>query len=632
MSAPDHGYTEDSIKSLDWVDHIRLRPTMYIGKLGDGSSPDDGIYVLVKEAIDNSIDEFMMGYGKQIDIELDERTLTVRDYGRGIPLGKLYDCAAIINTGGKYDSKAFQKSVGLNGVGLKAVNALSRFFEIQAYREGQTMAVEFSQGKVTAQMKKPDKSDEPNGTRVSFTPDTGNRLFDPKFKFDQEVLARMFRYYTYLNTGLTIRFNDQVFKSKEGLVDLLRENMPDEPLYPVVHFRGTDIEVAFTHTNEPGEDIFTFVNGQYTNHGGTHLAALREALVKVVREHFKKDFEPSDVRTGIIGAIALRIQDPQFENQAKTKFNGQEMEPGGQTVRSFVSSFMQKEFDPFLHKNKAVAEALLGKIQENEEARKELAGVAKLARERARKAKIHNKKLRDCRVHYDSNAKDKDQSTIFIAEGDSAGGTITSARDPNYQAVFNLRGKPLNTFGLSKKIVYENEEFNLLQHALNIEETLDDLRYNRVVLATDADVDGMHIRLLMITFFLQFFPDLVRQGHLYVLQTPLFRVRNKKETHYCYSEEEKQAALAKCGRGAEITRFKGLGEMSTSDFKDLIGPNMQLEAVTIDHHHSIKDMLTFYMGKNTPERQGFIIENLRVELDATAADQEESPSPEGEAA
>ncbi|MBP7950079.1 MAG: type IIA DNA topoisomerase subunit B [Verrucomicrobiales bacterium] len=629
MSNDPHAYNEDSIKTLDPVEHIRMRPTMYIGKLGDGSSADDGLYILVKEAIDNSIDEFVMGYGKQIEVELDDRTLTVRDYGRGIPLGKVYECAAIINTGGKYDSKAFQKSVGLNGVGLKAVNALSTFFEIQAFRDGQTMAHEFARGKATLQMKKPDRTTEPNGTRVSFTPEGAPRLFDPKFKFDKDILSRMFRYYSYLNTGLTINFNGQAFRSKNGLADLLVENLAEDPLYPIVHLKGPDIEIAFTHTHQTGEDIFSFVNGQWTTQGGTHLAAFREALVKVAREFYKKDFEPADVRQGIVGAISLRVQEPQFETQTKIKLTGQEMEPGGASVRSFVSNFLAKELDPFLHRNKLVAEAWQGKISDNEKERKELAGVAKLARERAKKAKIHNRKLRDCRVHYDGTAKNKELSTIFIAEGDSAGGTITSARDPNFQAVFNLRGKPLNTFGLTKKVVYENEEFNLLQHALNIEDSLDDLRYNRVVLATDADVDGMHIRLLMITFFLQFFPDLVRQGHLFVLQTPLFRVRNKKETHYCYTEEEKQDALKQCGKSAEITRFKGLGEMSTADFKDLIGPEMQLEPVTVEHHHSLKDLLTFYMGKNTPERQEFIIGNLRIEQDLV----EETKEPDsGEAA
>ncbi len=628
MSTPDHGYDEDSIKSLDWVDHIRLRPTMYIGKLGDGSSSDDGLYILVKEAIDNSIDEFVMGYGKQIKVTMEDKRLEVRDFGRGIPLGKLYDCAAIINTGGKYDSKAFQKSVGLNGVGLKAVNALSSHFEIQAYRENQTMAMTFAQGKVTVRQDKPSKCTEPNGTRVAFTPEGAPRLFDPKYKFDSEILTRMFRYYSYLNTGLTITFNGTNFRSKDGLADLLRENLTEDPLYPIVHLKGTDIEVAFTHTHQTGEDIFTFVNGQWTTQGGTHLAAFREALVKVAREHFKKEFDPSDVRQGIVGAIAIRVQDPQFENQTKIKLTGHEMEPGGGTVRTFVGNFLGKELDAFLHKNKAVAENWLEKITNNEKERKELAGVAKLARDRAKKAKIHNKKLRDCRVHYDSNHKEKEKSMLFLTEGDSASGSITSSRDANFQAVFSLRGKPLNVHGLTKKVVYENEEFNLLQHALNIEDSLDELKYNKVILATDADVDGMHIRLLMITFFLQFFPDLVRQGHLFVLQTPLFRVRNKKETRYCYSDEERQQAIAKLGKGAEITRFKGLGEISPGEFKAFIGPDIRLDPVTIDHHHSVKDMLNFYMGKNTPVRQDFIIDNLRVEQDLV----EEAPAVAEEAA
>ncbi len=615
-------YNEDSIRTLDPVEHIRMRPTMYIGKLGDGSSSDDGLYILVKEAIDNSIDEFVMGHGKEIKIDLQERTLTVRDFGRGIPLGKVYDCAAIINTGGKYDNKAFQKSVGLNGVGLKAVNALSTFFEIQSYREGETMGHQFSKGKVTQQMKKPAKSSEPNGTMVRFSPEGAPRLFDPKFRFDLEILTRMFRYYSYLNTGLTLRFNGESFRSKHGLSDLLRENLTEDPLYPIIHLKNSDLEIAFTHTHQTGEDIFSFVNGQWTTQGGTHLAAFREAIVKVAREFFKKEFDPSDVRQGIVGAIAIRVQEPQFETQTKIKLTGNEMEPGGSTVRTFVSNFMAKELEPYLHKNKLAADNWLAKISDNEKERKELAGVAKLARDRAKKAKIHNKKLRDCKVHYDTSHKDKDKTMIFVTEGDSATGSITSARDANFQAVFSLRGKPMNTFGQTKKVVYENEEFNLLQHALCIEDGLDELKFNKVILATDADVDGMHIRLLMITFFLNFFPDLVRQGHLFVLQTPLFRVRNKKETHYCYSDEEKQQAIKKCGKSAEITRFKGLGEISPKEFKGFIGDDIRLDAVTIDHHHSLKEMLTFYMGKNTPKRQEFIIENLRVELDALGEDTE----------
>lgn len=611
-------YDEDSIRSLDWVEHIRLRPGMYIGKLGDGSAPDDGIYILAKEALDNSIDEFVMGHGKQIDIDLVDGRMKVRDYGRGIPLGKLMDCAAKINTGAKYDSKAFKKSVGLNGVGIKAVNALSSFFDIQAYREGETKLIEFSKGKVQQEMKKPQPTREGNGTRLSFTPDAA--IFGNKVKWDMETLERMCRYYSYLNTGLTLNLNGTKFRSKEGLADLLRDNLPQEALYPIIHLKGDDIEIAFTHAEQAGEDYYSFVNGQNTHQGGTHLAAFREALVKTMREHFKKDYDPSDIRTGIVAAIAIKVTEPVFESQTKTKLGSTHMEPDGQTVRTFIANFLSKELELHLHKNKDTAKALLEKIQMNEAERKELAGVAKIAKERARKAKIHNKKLRDCRVHLDSTAKNKDESTLFITEGNSASGSITAARDVDTQAVFSLRGKPLNTFGLNKKIVYENEEFNLLQHALNIEDSVDDLRYNKVVLATDADVDGMHIRLLMITFFLQFFPDLLRRGHLFVLQTPLFRIRNKKETIYSYSEDEKQAAIKKLGKNAEITRFKGLGEINAGEFKHFIGKDIRLDPVGIDHSHSIKELLTFYMGKNTPERQEFIIRNLRVEQDILPPD------------
>jgi topoisomerase-4 subunit B len=626
----ENDYTEDSIKSLDWVDHIRLRPGMYIGKLGDGSSPDDGIYILVKEALDNSVDEFVMGHGKQIDVTLsDDGRFAVRDFGRGIPLGKLMDCAAKINTGAKYDSKAFKKSVGLNGVGIKAVNALSDRFEIQAYREGETKAITFSRGKVREEMKKTEKTQEPNGTRLLFHPDPS--IFSAKFQFDPEVLERMFRYYSYLNTGLTIAFNGRKFRSKDGLQDLLRENLPQDPLYPIIHLTGPDIEIALTHADQPGEDIFSFVNGQNTTQGGTHLAAFREAVVKVLREHYKKDFDPSDIRGGIVAAVAVKVVEPVFESQTKTKLGSTVMEPGGATVRAFMADFLEKQLQLHLARNRETDRALLEKIQQNESERKELAGVAKIARERARKAKVHNKKLRDCRVHLDSNAKNREESTLFITEGNSASGSITSARQVETQAVFSLRGKPLNTFGLSKKVVYENEEFNLLQHALNIEDTVDDLRYQKVVLATDADVDGMHIRLLMITFFLQFFPDVIRRGHLFVLQTPLFRVRSRKETFYCYTEEEKLTAIRKCGKAAEITRFKGLGEINASEFKHFIGPDMRLDPVGMDHAHSIRDLLTFYMGKNTPERQEFIIRNLRMEQDI-APDQEPSPPEDAEAA
>ncbi len=621
-------YNEDSIKSLSWEEHIRLRPGMYIGKLGDGTAADDGIYVLVKEAIDNSIDEFVMGHGKQLDVTLEaDQSFTVRDYGRGIPLGKLMDCAAKINTGAKYDSKAFKKSVGLNGVGIKAVNALSDKFHIQAWREGETRSIQFSRGKVKAEMKKSEKSAEPNGTLLKFHPD--GTVFAPNFKFETETLARMFRFYSYLNTGLTIAFNGEKFRSKDGLVDLLRENLPQEPLYPMIHLKGEDIEIAFTHADQAGEDICSFANGQNTTQGGTHLAAFREAVVKVLREHYKRDYEPADIRGGIVAAISLKVVEPVFESQTKTKLGSTNMEPDGTSIRAFVSDFLEKALQLYLSRNKETDRILLEKIQTNESERKELAGVAKLAKERAKKAKIHNKKLRDCRIHLDSNNKEKEASTLFITEGDSAGGTITSARNVDYQAVFSLRGKPLNTFGLTKKVVYENEEFNLLQHALNIEDSIDDLRYNKVVLATDADVDGMHIRLLMITFFLQFFPDLIRRGHLYVLQTPLFRVRNKKETFYCYTEEERLKAIAKCGKAAEITRFKGLGEINVSEFKRFINEDMRLDPVAADHNHSIKDLLTFYMGKNTPERQEFIIRNLRVEQDIVP---DEKPEDEEDAA
>ncbi|MDB6136094.1 MAG: topoisomerase type subunit region 2 domain protein [Verrucomicrobiales bacterium] len=620
-------YNEDSIRSLDWVEHIRLRPGMYIGKLGDGSQADDGVYILAKEALDNSIDEFVMGHGKQIDITLTDNRLTVRDHGRGIPLGKLMDCAAKINTGAKYDSKAFKKSVGLNGVGIKAVNALSSQFDIQAYRDGETKAITFSKGIVQKEMKRPEPTTEGNGTRISFTPDT--TIFGSRLKWDMETLQRMCRYYSYLNTGLTLALNGTKFKSKDGLADLLRDNLPQEALYPIIHLKGEDIEIAFTHADQAGEDYYSFVNGQNTHQGGTHLTAFREAIVKTLREHFKKDYDPSDLRTGIVAAIAIKVTEPVFESQTKTKLGSTHMEPDGQTVRAFIANFLGKELELHLHKHKDTAKALLEKIQENESERKELSGVAKIAKERARKAKIHNKKLRDCRVHLDSSAKNRDESTLFITEGNSASGSITSARDVDTQAVFSLRGKPLNTFGLNKKVVYENEEFNLLQHALNIEDSVDDLRYNKVVLATDADVDGMHIRLLMITFFLQFFPDLLRRGHLFVLQTPLFRVRNKKETIYCYTDEERQNALRKLGKTHEITRFKGLGEIGGSEFKKFIGPDIRLDPVSIDHSHSIKELLTFYMGKNTPDRQEFIIRNLRVEQDVLPLD--DSPTPEAAA-
>ncbi len=616
MSSPV-SYTEDDIKTLSWIEHIRRRPGMYIGKLGDGTHADDGIYILLKEVIDNTIDEFTMGYGKRVEISVEENQVEVRDFGRGIPLGKLMDCASIINTGAKYDSKAFKKSVGLNGVGIKAVNALSAFFEIQAWRDGETKAIEFSKGKVTLEMKKPQKDTGPNGTRVSFRPDT--TIFPEKIKFREEHIERMLRYYSYLNTGLVLEFNGRKFVSKNGLKDLLSEELPEEErIYPTIHLRGEDIEVAFTHRDGYGEDIASFVNGQNTTQGGTHMQAFREALVKVVREHFKKDWETKDILQGVVGAVAVKVEEPIFESQTKTKLGSVNMTPNGESIRTYVANFLSRELEVYLHKNKEAAAAMASKIQQSERERKELAGIQKAARESARRAKIHNKKLRDCRVHWGTKHKEAAESTLFITEGDSASGSITKSRNVELQAVFSLRGKPLNCFGLTKKVCYENEEFNLLQHALNIEDNLDELQYNKIVLATDADVDGMHIRLLMITFFLQFFPELIRQGHLYILQTPLFRVRNKKITRYCYTEEEKLNAIAACGKTAEITRFKGLGEISPDEFKGFIGPEIRLDPVTLDAHSPIRELLTFYMGKNTPERQNFIINNLRVEQDILA--------------
>lgn len=615
-------YNEDHIRSLEPREHIRLRPGMYIGKLGDGSSPDDGIYILLKEVIDNAIDEHVMGNGKQIDIEIEERFVRVRDYGRGIPLGKLKDCASIINTGAKYDSEAFKKSVGLNGVGIKAVNFLSSFFEIQSFREHKTMAIEFAQGLVVAEMKKPDKSDEPHGTVVAFEPDA--EIFGP-YAWNLETVEAMLRNYAYLNTGLTLTLNGTKFKSKNGLLDLLEENLAgrEAPLYPIVHLSDHDIDVAFTHTEQSGEEYYSFVNGQHTTMGGTHLAAFREAIVNTVRNYYKKQFEAADVRSGIVAAISVRVEDPVFESQTKTKLGSTQMAPGGETVRTFVGNFLGLHFDNHLHRSKEVAEGLLDKIQRSEHERRELKGIKKLAKERSKQSKLHNKKLRDCRVHYDTNHKLRDRSTLFITEGDSASGSITKSRDVDVQAVFSLRGKPLNSYGMTRKIVYQNEEFNLLQAALGIEENLEGLRYNQVVLATDADVDGMHIRLLTITFFLQFFPDLIREGHLYILETPLFRVRNKQETRYCYTEEERQRALAEV-RNPEITRFKGLGEISPDEFKHFIGPDMRLAPVEMPPRpKTIQDLLDFYMGKNTPERQDFIIKNLKVEADLIEEEPEE---------
>ncbi|MES2995648.1 MAG: DNA topoisomerase IV subunit B [Verrucomicrobiota bacterium] len=608
------GYTEDDIKSLDWREHIRMRPGMYIGKLGDGSSPDDGLYILLKEAVDNSIDEHIMGYGKEIRIEIDaEGRVEVRDFGRGIPLGKIYDCAAQINTGAKYDSEAFKKSVGLNGVGIKAVNALSEFFEIQAWRDGETKALEFSKGVLTVDMKKPRKDAEPNGTRLAFEVDRG--LFPAKTNFKLPFVEKMCRYYAYLNPALTVTLNGTKFRAKDGLLDLLKEEMENEPLYPVIHLMGKDIEVAFTHTAESGDEYYSFVNGQNTSQGGTHLAAFREALVQAVRGFFKKQYDPADIRAGIEAAVSVRIVEPVFESQTKTKLGSAAMTPGGESLRTYIGNFLKTHLDNYLHKNPKTAEAIQKRIVAAERERKDLKGVQKIARERARQAKVHNKKLRDCRAHFDTKHKLREESTLFLTEGDSASGSITKSRNVETQAVFSLRGKPLNTFSLPRKVVYENEEFALLQAALNIEDGIDALRYNRVVLATDADVDGMHIRLLLLTFFLQFFPELIRDGHLFILQTPLFRVRNKKETVYCYDETERRKALDKLGKNSEITRFKGLGEISPDEFGFMIGPDMRLDPVEYEEGKSVKELLTFYMGKNTPERQEYIISNLREDVD-----------------
>ncbi|MFL2480706.1 MAG: DNA topoisomerase IV subunit B [Verrucomicrobiales bacterium] len=607
-------YTEEDIKTLEWREHIRLRPGMYIGKRGDGSAPDDGIYVLLKEVIDNCIDEFVMGHGKVIEVKLDGDSISVRDFGRGIPLGKLMDCAAKINTGAKYDSEAFQKSVGLNGVGIKAVNALSENFQVQAFREGKTKSITFSKAEVTNEMQRARSSKSSDGTFLSFKPD--DDIFND-FKWREEFIENMLWNYAYLNSGLTLVFNGKKYKAKEGLKELLEKNLSEEPLYPVAHLIGNDIEVAITHSSSQyGEEYYSFVNGQHTTQGGTHQAAFREAVVKTVRDHFKKTFDPSDIRQSIIGAISVKVQEPVFESQTKTKLGSTHTAPkDGLAIRGWIVGFVQDQLDNYLHRNPDAAKAMLDKIQRAEKERKDLKGIRKLAKERAKKAKIHNKKLRDCRVHYGDRHKRANESTLFITEGDSASGSITTARDVDTQAVFSLRGKPLNSFGLSKKVVYENEEFNLLQHALDIEDGLERLRYNNVVLATDADVDGMHIRLLLITFFLQFFPELIREGHLYILDTPLFRVRNKQKQFYCYNEKERKEAIDSCGKGAEITRFKGLGEISPGEFKEFIGDGMRLDPVILDRHKSESEMLQFYMGKNTPDRQKFIIDNLKVELD-----------------
>ncbi|HEV8080441.1 MAG TPA: DNA topoisomerase IV subunit B [Chitinophagaceae bacterium] len=616
-----YDYNEESIKSLDWKEHIRLRPGMYIGKLGDGSSPDDGIYVLLKEVIDNCIDEHTMGFGKHVDISIKDKIVLVRDYGRGIPLGKVVDVVSKINTGAKYDSKAFQKSVGLNGVGTKAVNALSDYFKVTAIREGKQKTAEFKQG-ILISDKKEEKTSEENGTEITFIPD--EQIFK-NYHYLPDFLDNQFWNYCFLNAGLVINYNNKRFVSKNGLLDLLqRKTNEDELRYPIIHLKAEDIEVALTHENQYGEEYYSFVNGQFTTQGGTHLSAFKEGLVKTIRDFYKKDYDPSDIRGSVCAAISVRVQEPVFESQTKTKLGSQIMSEGGPSVKNFIADFLGRELNNFLHKNPSTAEALKKRIEQNERERKELAGIKKLANERAKKANLHNKKLRDCRFHLNDAAegKNKDaiiekqkESTIFITEGDSASGSITKSRNVETQAVFSLRGKPLNCYGLTKKVVYENEEFNLLQHALNIEEGYETLRYNNIVFATDADVDGMHIRLLLMTFFLQFFPDLVKNGHVYILETPLFRVRNKQETIYCYDENEKQSAVKKLGNKPEITRFKGLGEISPDEFGRFIGENIRLQPVMLLPEVHIQELLEYYMGKNTPSRQDFIIDNLKVELD-----------------
>ena len=615
-------YTEDSIKSLDWKEHIRLRPGMYIGKLGDGSAHDDGIYVLVKEVIDNCIDEHMMGYGKTINIKVTDHRVEVRDYGRGIPLGKVVDCVSKINTGGKYDTGAFQKSVGLNGVGSKAVNALSNYFKVQSFRDGKTKIAEFQKGEILTDARQKSTT-ERNGTHVAFEPDDG--VFK-NFHFIPDYLDNLIWNYAFLNAGLTVNLNGKKYHSENGLLDLLTRKTDTENIrYPIVHLKGDDIEMALTHSNQYGEEYYSFVNGQHTTQGGTHLAAFREAIVKTIRDFYKKDFDASDVRASVVASIAVRVQEPVFESQTKTKLGSQNVAPNGPTMRTFVNDFVRKELDNYLHRNSEVADALLKRILQSERERKEIAGIKKLANERAKKANLHNKKLRDCRVHFNDKAGDEEKkatSMVFITEGDSASGSITKARDVQTQAVFSLRGKPFNCFGHTKKVVYENEEFNLLQHALNIEDGLEGLRYRKIVIATDADVDGMHIRLLLLTYFLQFFPELVRNGHVYILETPLFRVRNKKETIYCYSEDEKQLAIQKLGGKPEITRFKGLGEISPNEFAGFIGEDIRLEPVILQKDTKIKDLLSFYMGKNTPERQKFIIDKLKIEKDLVEAEKE----------
>ncbi len=616
MSKQKVSYTEENIISLDWKEHIRLRPGMYIGKLGDGAAADDGIYVLLKEVLDNSIDEYVMGFGREIVVEMDDKgRMEVRDYGRGIPLGKVVECVSKINTGGKYDSKAFKKSVGLNGVGTKAVNALSRRFVVKSVRDGKMKVAEFERGEKVKEHRLA-KTSEPNGTTVIFWPD--DEIFGD-YRFRKEYIEDQLWNYAYLNAGLKIRFNGKLIYSRYGLRDLLERKTASEQLrYPIVHLKGTDIEVALTHGQHYGEQYYSFVNGQYTTQGGTHLNAFKEALVKTVREFYNKSYDARDIRASVIAAISIRVEDPVFESQTKTKLGSVDMGPEGPSIRAFTTDFLKRELDNFLHKNKEVAQALQKRILQSERERKEIAGIKKLANQRAKKANLHNKKLRDCRIHFNdgsrsSKEEDRLRTTLFITEGDSASGSITKARDVQTQAVFSLRGKPLNCYGLSRKVVYQNEEFNLLQHALNIEDGLDGLRYNRVVIATDADVDGMHIRLLLLTFFLQFFPDLVREGHLYILETPLFRVRDKQQTFYCYNESEKGEAIQKLKGKPEITRFKGLGEISPSEFGDFIGENIRLEPVLLRENTKLDEVLAYYMGKNTPARQTFIIENLKLE-------------------
>lgn len=608
----ENQYTEDNIRSLDWKEHIRLRPGMYIGKLGDGAAADDGIYILVKEVVDNCIDEFVMGNGKRIDIKVKDGKVSVRDYGRGIPLGKVVEVVSKMNTGGKYDSKAFKKSVGLNGVGTKAVNALSSYFMVYSVREGEKVAAEFSKGELIKEYPV-EKTDEVNGTYVEFIPDES--IFK-KYAFKTAYIDKMMWNYCYLNRGLSMYYNGEKFQSKDGLKDLLENNMDGDPLYPIIHLEDEDIEVAFTHGRTYGEDYYSFVNGQHTTQGGTHQSAFRESVAKVIRDFYNKNYEASDIRQSIVAAIAVKVVEPVFESQTKTKLGSQEIEPGGKSMRAFINDFLKDKLDNHLHRNPDVAETIEKKIKQSERERKELAGIRKIARDRSKKSNLHNKKLRDCRSHLtDLKDEKREQTTLFITEGDSASGSITKSRDVSTQAVFSLRGKPLNCYGLTKKVVYENEEFNLIQAALDIEDDMDNLRYNKIVIATDADVDGMHIRMLLLTFFLQFFPDLVKRNHVYVLQTPLFRVRNKKKTIYCYSDEERRNAIEEIGKGAEITRFKGLGEISPDEFIHFIGEDIRLEPVLLTKDNSIDSILSYFMGKNTQERQEFIIDNLRVEKD-----------------